>query len=65
MFDQSLSAVGKLADSAKSLNPWNVNKAVKLLEDKGFANAQLVRALRKVAGVRGKPQMARGSPGSS
>ncbi len=58
MFDQSLTATGTLLDSGKSLNPWNVNKAAKLLEKKGFGNAQLIAALRQIARVRGKPAMA-------
>jgi hypothetical protein len=58
MFDQGLAGTGKLLDSAKSLNPWNVNKAAQLLEEKGLGNAQLIAALRDVARVRGKPEMA-------
>lgn len=58
MFDQGLAATGNILDSAKSLNPWNVNKAAKLLEEKGFGNEQLIAALRDVAKVRGKPEMA-------
>lgn len=58
MFDQGLDATGKVLDSAKSLNPWNVNKAAKVLEEKGFGNPQLIAALRDVARVRGKPAMA-------
>jgi hypothetical protein len=58
LFDQGLDATGKLMDSAKSLNPWNVNKAVKLLEDKGLGNPELISALREISRVKGKPAMA-------
>jgi hypothetical protein len=58
MFDQGLLATGNILDGAKSLNPWNVNKAVKLLEEKGFGNEQLIASLRDVARVRGKPEIA-------
>jgi hypothetical protein len=58
MFEQTLSATGALVDTAKSLNPWNVNNAVKLLEGKHFAFPVLADALRKIARVRGKPEMA-------
>ena len=57
MFDQGLAGTGKLLDSAKSLNPWNINKAAQLLEEKGLGNAELIAALREVARVRGKPEM--------
>lgn len=58
LVSQALVASDALAQSAKSLNPYNVNNAAKLLEEKGFGNAQLISALRAVAAVRGKPEMA-------
>jgi hypothetical protein len=58
MVGQALSATGSLAQSAKSLNPYNVNNAARLLEEKGFANTQLIAALRAIAAVKGKPEMA-------
>lgn len=58
LFDYGL-AGGKLAaDSAKGLNPWNVNNAVKILESKGLKNQTIVAALRRVAAAKGKPAMA-------
>ena len=58
LIDNGLDAVGKIADSAKSLNPWNVNRAVKMLEGRWYGNPLLVKALRKVARVKGKPEKA-------
>lgn len=58
MVGQSLKVVGNLADQAKPLNPWNVNKSAKMLEDNGFGNPALIAALRKIAQVRGKPALA-------
>ena len=58
MVGNSLKVVGNLADSARPLNPWSVNKSVKMLEDNGFGNPALIAALRNIALVRGKPAMA-------
>ncbi len=58
MVGQGLKVVGNLAEQARPLNPWNVNKSAKMLEDNGFGNPELIAALRKIALVRGKPAMA-------
>jgi hypothetical protein len=58
LFDQSLKGADALARSARSLNPWNVNKAVKLLEGKPYGSSLWAAALRKIARVKGKPEMA-------
>src|SRR5436305_2984687 len=58
LFDQGLEITGKLADQAKSLNPWNVNNAIKTLEENGFHNQQVIAALRRISRVKGKPEMA-------
>jgi len=58
LFDQTLDAVGVLADSAKSLNPWNVNQSVKALESKWYGGSGLTKALRRIAHVKGKPEIA-------
>jgi hypothetical protein len=57
LLDQSLDAAEAGLGSAKSLNPWNVNQAVKMLEEKGFAHPAIVAALRRVAQQRYKPEM--------
>lgn len=58
LLDQGLEAIGLAVDSAKSLNPWNVNNAVKMLEEKGFRNRAVAAALRRVAATKDKPAMA-------
>jgi hypothetical protein len=58
LLDQGLEAAGLVVDSAKSLNPWNVNNAVNMLNDKGFGNAAVIAALRRVAATKDKPAMA-------
>lgn len=58
LFDQALEGTTMLAQSAKSLNPWNVNKAIEMLKEKGFKNEAVMKALRKIASVQGKPEMA-------
>jgi hypothetical protein len=58
LLDQALDATTLAAESAKSLNPWNVNKAIDLLKEKGFRNEAVLAALRKIARTSGKPEMA-------
>lgn len=58
LLDNGLEATTVLANSAKSLNPWNVNNAVKMLEEKGFKNAAVSSALRRIALQKDKPAMA-------
>jgi len=58
MFDYGLEGGKLAADSAKGLNPWNVNNAVKVLEQHNLKNQTLVTALRRVAAAKGKPAMA-------
>ena len=58
LLDSALDGVGIAADSAKSLNPWNVNNAVRMLEEKGFRNKTMVTALRRIAAAKDKPAMA-------
>jgi hypothetical protein len=58
LFDQGLDATDKLFEKSKSLNPWNVNNALSMLEKKHFGNAQVMAALRRIAAARGKPEMA-------
>jgi hypothetical protein len=57
LFDQGLEATGIVLDSAKSLNPWNVNKAIDMLKAKGFDNAEVIAALRRIAQQKDKPAM--------
>jgi len=58
LFEQAFEATGKAVESAKSLNPWNVNQAADLLEAKGFGNPAVIAALRRIARQRDKPAMA-------
>jgi hypothetical protein len=57
LLDQGLDASEAVLKSAKSLNPWNVNNAVKMLEAKGYGNASVIAALRRVAAQKDKPGM--------
>ena len=58
LLEQGLEATRLAAESAKSLNPWNVQKAIHFLEEKGFRNGAVFAALRKIAATKGKPEMA-------
>jgi hypothetical protein len=58
LFDQGLNATQVMVNKASSLNPWNVNTAVRTLEESGFDNAVVVMALRSIARQRDKPAMA-------
>ena len=58
LFDFGLEGGKLAAASAKGLNPWNVNNAVKVLEQNKLKNRTLVDALRRVAAAKGKPAMA-------
>ena len=58
LFESGLDAGALAVDSAKSLNPWNVNHAIRMLEEKGFRNRTMVTALRRVAATKDKPAMA-------
>ncbi|MES1990969.1 MAG: hypothetical protein V4441_08465 [Pseudomonadota bacterium] len=55
VLDQALEAAEQGAEVAKSLNPWSVNKSIKQLKAKGFANEPLFAAMRKVAAATDKP----------
>lgn len=57
MFDQGLESTSAIFHSASSLNPWNVNQSIKMLENHGFANTKLLSALRTVARQNNKPAM--------
>lgn len=57
LLDQGLESADALLSSAKSLNPWNVNNAVEMLRAKGFGNAAIIAALRKIALQKDKPAM--------
>jgi hypothetical protein len=58
LFDQGLEATSVAVKSAQSLNPWNVNNAVKMLKEKRFGNAKVIAALRRIALTKDKPAMA-------
>jgi hypothetical protein len=55
LLDYGFEATAVIANSAKSLNPWNVNNAVRMLEEKGFKNAMVNAALRRIALQKDKP----------
>lgn len=57
LLDQGLEATDIALDSAKSLNPWNVNKAIDMLKAKGFDNALIISALRRIALQEDKPTL--------
>jgi hypothetical protein len=58
LLDQGLEATGLALDTARSLNPWNVNKAADTLKAKGFGDARVIAALRHIARQKGKPAIA-------
>lgn len=59
VIDASLASASAAADSAKSLNPYNVNRAVAALERRGVAYEPFVKSLRAVAAQKDKPEKAR------
>jgi hypothetical protein len=58
MLDQGLAAAGMALKSAKSLNPYNVNKAADDLVKNGFGHPDIIAALRKIASIKDKPAKA-------
>lgn len=67
LVDQALEAGKMAADSAKSLNPWNVNTAIKDLkaqkwvktaEAKGLKTDLVFSAMRRIAAAKNKPDAA-------
>jgi hypothetical protein len=58
LLDRGLEATERSLDSAKSLNPWNVNKAVDMFKDKGFKNEAVIGAVRRIAQQKDKPALA-------
>jgi hypothetical protein len=58
LFEQAFEATGKVVESAKPLNPWNVNQAADILQAKGFGSPTVIAALRRVARQKDKPAMA-------
>lgn len=58
LLTQGLEATKMLANSAKSLNPYSVNKAAGMLEKHGLDHPAIVAALRQIARTKGKPAMA-------
>ena len=58
LLDQGLQATQLAVNSARSLNPWNVNRAADMLTAKGFGHPRIISALRRVARARDKPAMA-------
>lgn len=55
--DQALEGADTVFADAASLNPWNVNDAVDMLRQNGFANEMVIAALRKIARQRDKPAL--------
>lgn len=58
LLDQGLKATTIAAESASSLNPYNVNTTINKLRAKGFNNDAIFAGLRKIAATKGKPAMA-------
>ena len=58
LFDNSLNAAQDKIDAAKSLNPYNVNTTIKNLRAAGINSEALFDSLRKIAALKGKPQVA-------
>jgi hypothetical protein len=59
LLDQGLEAVRGVVKAGSSLNPFNVNRTIALLESKGLKNKTIMAALRKIAATKDKPQMAK------
>jgi len=57
LLDQGLQGTTMAFEKAKSLNPWNVNKAIKMLKKNGFGNEAIISALRQIAAQKDKPAM--------
>jgi len=55
LLGSSLDAADPLLDRAKSLNPYNVNRAINMLKNKHADNIFLVAALRRIARQKDKP----------
>jgi hypothetical protein len=55
--DQGLEKTETMLKSAKSLNPWNVNNAVHMLDTKRFGRPTIAAALRRIALQKDKPAM--------
>ena len=58
MLDQGLAMARMAVNSAKSLNPYNVNNAADDLVKKGFGHPDIIAALRKIARIKDKPAKA-------
>jgi hypothetical protein len=58
LLDQGLEVTKMAADSAKSLNPYNVNATIKRLRAEGLNNDAIFAGLRKIAATKDKPAMA-------
>jgi hypothetical protein len=58
LLDQGLTATSIAVNSARSLNPWNVNNSIKMLRDRGYGNQTVISAMRRIAEQKNKPAMA-------
>jgi hypothetical protein len=58
LLDQGLEATLISVDTAKSLNPWNVNKAIETLNSNSFGSPTIIAALRRIARLKDKPSIA-------
>ena len=58
LLDQGIEATKMAANSAKSLNPWNVNTKIGELRAIGLNNDAIFTGLRKLAATKDKPAMA-------
>ena len=58
LLDQGIEATKMAANSAKSLNPWNVNTKINELRAVGLNNDTIFTGLRKLAAAKDKPAMA-------
>lgn len=57
LLDRGLEAADIALAKAASLNPWNVNTAINMLEERHFKTQVVVAALRRIAKQKGKPAM--------
>jgi hypothetical protein len=58
LLDQGIEATKIAANSARSLNPWNVNTKINELRAMGLNNDMIFTGLRKLAATEDKPAMA-------